>query len=241
MIRLEDVSVTFTPFRRIKISNFLLKEKESNKLSEPFTALNKINLEVKKGDRIALIGENGSGKTTLLRMIAGIYKESYGNIKKGMRIKSLLDKTFIVSTDLPGIYAAKAEYLMHFGSLNRFDQFLEEITIFSGLEDFIDKPMSTYSEGMRVRLLFSILTSPFFKYDCLALDEAIGTADKEFTEKASKRFKSFIAQSNSLIMASHSSKLLRDFCTKGLVLKEGQIIYVGNIDSAIEFYENNYY
>ena len=93
---------------------------------------------------------------------------------------------------------------------------------------------------MRVRLLFSILTSPFFKYECLALDEGIGMADREFNAKASKRFQSFLGQSNTLLMASHSSDLLKEFCTKGLVLKKGNIVYFGDIFEAIKCYENNY-
>lgn len=241
MIKLNDVGITFTPFKPIKLSNLLLGKTDKKNISRPFTALKKINLEIKKGDRIALIGENGSGKSTLLRIIAGIYKQSCGEIYKGMRIKCLLDKSFVVSTDLPGIYAARAEYLLYFGTLRGFNEFLEEIIQFSGLEEFIYRPMSTYSEGMRVRLLFSIITSPFFKYECLALDEAIGTADREFTERAAMRFKSFIGQSNSLVMASHSSDLLRDFCNQGLVLKEGQVLFKGNIEDSINFYENNYY
>ena len=243
MIKLEEISISFTPFKRVKLTDFLLGKKNNGNtdIEKPFTALSKINLKVKEGDRIALIGENGSGKSTLLRIIAGIYKETLGEINKGMRVKCLLDKSFIVSTDLPGVYAAKAEYLMYYGNFEGFNEFLEEIIEFSGLGEFIYKPMSTYSEGMRIRLLFSILTSPFFKYECLALDEAIGTADREFTEKAAKRFKSFIAQSKSLVMASHSSELLKDFCTHGIVLKNGRFLYEGTIDDALNFYEKNYY
>ena len=148
--------------------------------------LDDFNLTINHGDKIGLLGENGAGKSTLLRLISGIYKESSGIIKRGMQVKCLLDKSFLVSTDMAGIYAAKAEYLNYFGSFDGFDDYLEEICKFSGLSDFINKSMASYSDGMRVRLLFSILTSPFFKYDCLVIDEGIGTADKEFNTKASK-------------------------------------------------------
>ena len=238
-ITLENISCSFSCFNRISLRS-LLRRKDIKKYKK-FYALKNLNLTINKGDRIGLIGENGSGKSTLLRLISGIFKQSSGCITRNMSVKCLLDKSFLVSTDLPGIYAARAEYVNYFGSFVGFEDFLEEILEFSGLNEFIYKSMSTYSDGMRVRLLFSILTSPFFKYECLALDEGIGMADREFNTKASKRFQSFLGQSNTLLMASHSSDLLNDFCTKGLVLKKGNIVYFGDIIDAIKFYENNYH
>ncbi len=238
IITLENVSCSFSCFKGISL-NSLLRRKDIKK-DKKFYALENLNLTINKGDKIALIGENGSGKSTLLRLVSGIYKESSGCIIRNMSVKCLLDKSFLVSTDLAGVYAARAEYVNYFGSFVGFENFLEEICEFSGLNEFIYKSMSTYSDGMRVRLLFSILTSPFFKYECLALDEGIGMADREFNAKASKRFQSFLGQSNTLLMASHSSDLLKEFCTKGLVLKKGNIVYFGDIVEAIKCYENNY-
>tara|TARA_B100000989_G_C19474974_1_gene442486 strand:- start:401 stop:1135 length:735 start_codon:yes stop_codon:yes gene_type:complete len=239
-ITLENVSCSFSCFNKISLKS-LLKRKKNLKEFQKFHALKDINLTIDKGDRIGLIGENGSGKSTFLRLVSGIYKQSSGRIIRNMSVKCLLDKSFLVSTDLAGVYAARAEYVSYFGSFVGFEDFLEEICDFSGLGEFIYKSMSTYSDGMRVRLLFSILTSPFFKYECLALDEGIGMADREFNTKASKRFQSFLGQSNTLLMASHSSDLLKDFCTKGLVLKKGYIVFFGNIIDAIKCYENSYH
>ena len=239
-IILNNISCSFSSFNRISLKS-LFKRKKDLKEAKKFLALKNLNLTIYKGDRIGLIGENGSGKSTLLRLISGIYKQSSGDIFRNMSVKCLLDKSFLVSTDLAGVFAARAEYINYFGTFVGFEDFLEEICEFSGLSDFIYKSMSTYSDGMRIRLLFSILTSPFFKYECLALDEGIGMADREFNTKASKRFKSFLGQSNTLLMASHSSDLLKDFCTKGLVLKRGNIVYFGDIIEAINCYENNYH
>ena len=151
----------------------------------------------------------------------------------------MIQKAFITPPDLSGVQAAKAHYLLQHGNLRGFEKFLDEVLDFSGLGDFIRLPIKGYSEGMASRLLFSLLTSG--SYDCLALDEGFGTGDARFFERAQQRMKDFIASAGTLLLASHSDDLLRQFCTRGLVFSEGMIVYDGNLEAALGYYHEQHH
>ena len=146
----------------------------------------------------------------------------------------MLSPSFIVSEVLSGIDSAKAHYLFRYGKLKGFEDYLNDIVEFSGLGDFIALPIKTYSEGMKSRFIFSILT--FDKHEFLALDEGIGTGDNSFYQKAEKRMREFIANSGTLVFASHSPDLLKKFCSRGLVFSCGNIVYDGKLNDALNFY-----
>ena len=146
----------------------------------------------------------------------------------------MLSPSFIVSEVLTGIDSAKAHYLFRYGKMKGFEDYLNDIVEFSGLGDFIALPIKTYSEGMKSRFIFSILT--FDKYEFLALDEGIGTGDNSFYQKAEKRMREFIANSGTLVFASHSTDLLYKFCSRGLVFSCGNIVYDGKLKDALNFY-----
>jgi len=203
-------------------------------------ALCDLNITFGKGERVALIGHNGSGKSSFLKLISGIYTLTSGNMKISVDVYPMLQKSFLTSSELSGIDAAKAHYLLISGTLDGFNQYLDEIINFSGLGDYISLPIKTYSEGMSARLIFSLLTS--FQHDCLAIDEGFGTGDFEFFERAEKRLKSFINSTGTLFLASHSEELLRQFCTRGIVFSHGSIVYDGQLDEALNYYHaNDYY
>ena len=203
-----------------------------------FNVLEKINFNIFKGERYALIGENGSGKTTLLKIISGIYKPSKGSLNSSINVFPLIQKTFLTSEEISGYEAAKAHYYLYGNTKINFEEYLKDIISFSGLEEFIYLPINTYSSGMRTRLMFTLFTS--FTYDCLAMDEGLGTGDDNFIEKANQRLSNFIFNSGNLILASHSENLLRNFCNKGLVMKKGKIVFDGELNEALKFYKKNY-
>jgi len=242
MILLEDVSLSIPIFtnetRQIKkslvnsVTGGLLQRKSAEVTN--ILALKSINCEIKKGERVALIGHNGSGKTSFLKVISGIYFATKGLFKTNDNIFPMIDKSFLTSTELSGLVAAKAQYLMVKKSVKGFDEYLEEIKEFSGIGDFIYLPLKTYSMGMEARLLFSILTS--FTHDCLALDEGFGAGDNDFYEKSEKKMNTFLKTVGTLIFASHSDDLLKRFCTRGLVFEKGTIVFDGTLEDALDFY-----
>ena len=200
-------------------------------------ALSNLNLVINKGERVALIGHNGSGKSCLLRLISGIYKPSSGSIHTEVDVYPMIQKSFLTSDELTGVDAAKAFYLMSRNSKKDYQEYLDEIIEFSGLGSYIYLPIKTYSDGMSARLLFSILTS--FKHDFLVIDEGFGTGDTDFYEKAEKRMKSFIEETGTLILASHSEELLTQFCDRGIVLSKGSLVFDGPLSHSLSFYHQD--
>ena len=202
-------------------------------------ALDNISLTIMRGERVGLIGHNGSGKSSFLRLISGIYLPTSGNIEISVDVYPMLQKTFLTSSELSGIDACKAHYLLENHSLIGFDNFLNEIIEFSGLGSYIALPIKTYSEGMSARLIFSILTSS--PHDCLAIDEGFGTGDADFYDRAQKRMQQFMDSAATLFLASHSEELLRQFCYRGIVFSHGSIVYDGPLDKALNYYHTNDY
>ena len=222
-----------------KFINITGGELSESKTGTSIIALNKINLTIMHGERIALIGHNGSGKSSFLRLISGIYLPTNGKLNISMNVYPMLQKTFLTSTELTGIDACKAHYLLWKHSLDGFDDFLNDITDFSGLGEYIALPLKTYSEGMNARLIFSILTSS--PHDCLAIDEGFGTGDADFFERAELRMKKFMDSAATIFLASHSEELLQQFCMRGLVFSHGSIVYDGPLDSALNYYHTHDY
>ena len=250
IIKLENVSLKI-PIHYVKKRKFtkIFIEKTidsviggrlyKNKQKTTIDALKNIDLTIMNGERVALIGHNGSGKSSFLRLISGIYFPTSGKLTKNVEVYPMLQKTFLTSEELSGVDASKAYYLMINNNLKGFADFLKDIVSFSGLGSFIHLPIKTYSEGMCARLIFSILTS--YPKECLAIDEGFGTGDADFFEKAQKRLQSFMDSSTTLILASHSEILLKEFCLRGIVFNKGSIVYDGPLDQALNFYHTDDY
>ena len=197
-------------------------------------ALRGVSCTIAHGDRVALIGHNGAGKSTFLRLISGIYMPTSGSFWAGSSVFPMIQKSFVTGSELSGSQAVKGHYLLHNGNLRGFSAFHDEIVEFSELGDFIHLPMKGYSEGMAARLLFALLTSG--SHECLALDEGFGAGDARFFERAQVRLAKFIDAAGTLILASHSDSLLKQFCTRGLVFNQGQIVFDGDLDDSLLYY-----
>lgn len=200
------------------------------------SALKDVNCKIYHGERIGLIGHNGAGKSTFLRVISGIYTPTSGSFVSRCKVSPMLQKNFITSMDLSGLQAVKGHYLLANNSLRGFDAFLRDIVEFSGLGDYIHLPLKGYSDGMRARLMFALITSS--SHECLAVDEGLGAGDTSFTKKARKRMRQFVESTGTLIMATHSEALMRQFCTRGLVFSEGSIVYDAPLEEALSFYSH---
>ena len=197
-------------------------------------ALKNITCSISHGERIGLIGHNGAGKSTFLRVVSGIYTPTSGSFVSRCRVSPMLQRSFKTSIDLSGLQAVKAHYLLANNSMKGFNAYLADIVEFSGLGDYIHLPMKGYSDGMRARLMFALITS--CSHDCLAVDEGFGAGDMGFFKRARKRMQSFIKAAGTLILATHSDVLMRQFCTRGLVFSQGSIICDAPLDEALSFY-----
>ena len=128
----------------------------------------------------------------------------------------------------------KAHYLLVHGNLRGFEAFQEDVVTFAGLGDFIHLPLKTYSQGMAARLLFAVLTSG--SHDCLAMDEGFGAGDNDFYDRAQERLERFLDTAGTLLLASHTERLLKRFCSRGLVFRAGRIVFDGQLNDALAFY-----
>jgi ABC-type polysaccharide/polyol phosphate transport system ATPase subunit len=200
-------------------------------------ALRGVTCSINHGERVALIGHNGAGKTTFLRLVSGIYYATSGYFRASCPVFPMIQKSFITGAELSGVQAVKGHFLLMHRHLRGFDQYLKDIVEFSELGDFIHLPMKGYSEGMSARLLFALLTSGC--HDCLALDEGFGAGDARFFERAQKRLEQFIHSAGTLILASHSDGLLRQFCQRGLVFSQGQIVFDGPLEESLSYYHEH--
>lgn len=199
-------------------------------------ALNNINLTIKKGERIALIGHNGSGKTTLLRVLANIFKPTSGKII-GEFFEPLLNRSFMVNEEHTGLIAIKAHFYYKKKNIKLpYKDYEKKIIDESGLGSYINVPLRTYSSGMAERLQFCLATSTNEK--AIAIDEGFGTADKAFTEYATKKIDSFLGSIETLVLASHSEEILNQLCLRGIVMESGIILYDGDLKNALDFYKS---
>ena len=201
-----------------------------------FRALENISLEIKKGEVIGIMGANGSGKSTLLRVIAGIYAPDEGLVNVQGRITLLAGIGTGFQQDLTGrenIYLTGSIY----GYSKREISDLEnEIIEFSGIHDFIDRPIRTYSAGMRARLGFAIVSN--LEPDILLLDEVMSVGDAEFRKKSREKIEELINGEATVIIVSHSKSIIKGICDRIFAIDKGRIVTDGKIESAFEFYDS---
>ena len=185
-------------------------------------ALDGIDLEIREGERIGLTGHNGSGKSTLLRVLAGVYEPTGGRLEVHGRVASLLDISIGMDVEASGLENIFLKGLLLGFSRNDIQKKVEEIMDFSGLGEYIDMPVRTYSSGMVMRLAFSIATS--IEADILLMDEWLSVGDADFVKKAEDRLKSLIHRTPILVIASHSKEVLQEVCSRVMRLEGGKIV-----------------
>jgi len=200
-----------------------------------FNALSNINIEIKKGDSLGILGKNGSGKSTLLKIIAGVTKPSDGRITVTGRIAPLIELGAGFHPELTG-----RENVYLNGSIlgiKRKDMKIlySEIVKFAQLQDFMDQPIKFYSSGMYMRLAFAVAVAE--TPDILLVDEILAVGDTKFQQKCLARMKEFKRKGSTMIMVSHSMGQLLSHCETGLVLDHGKQLFYGNIKEAVELYK----
>jgi ABC-2 type transport system ATP-binding protein/lipopolysaccharide transport system ATP-binding protein len=198
-------------------------------------ALEHIDLEVHRGERLGLIGPNGAGKTTLLRVMAGILEPSLGDVEVQGAVAAMFDLGLGIEAEATGVENILVRGMLLGHSRKEMRERVEAIAEFSGLGDRIAHPVRTYSTGMRARLAFSIVTA--IHPEILLIDEGIGTADAAFTAKAEARLGEFVDRAGIVILASHADGLLRKFCTQGVVIERGRLLFHAGIEEALAFYQ----
>ncbi len=228
-IIINDASVSFPIFnvKTYSLKNRIIKSVMGNITSNNhdkivhIDALKNINLQIKSGERIGVIGGNGSGKSTFLRLCSRIYEPSTGTININGNISSLINVNIGIDPESTGRENIKLRLVMLGYNNDQINELINQIIEFTELNQFIDLPFYTYSTGMQMRLAFA--TSTFIKPEILIMDEWLATGDKDFQEKAEKKLNSIIENSKILILASHSKDLILKTCSRVIWLENGHI------------------
>lgn len=204
------------------------------KLYSEFWALRDAQFEVKKGETFGIVGQNGSGKSTLLQIIAGTLRPTSGQVHTNGRIAAILELGAGFNPEFSGIENARLNAAIIGVSEAEFRKTLPEIIEFSGLGDFINKPVKTYSSGMYVRLAFSVSIS--LKPDILIIDEALAVGDARFQRKCFRKLESLKSSGVTILLVSHSMESVVSHCDRALFLEQGQVQMIGEPKLVVNTY-----
>ena len=196
--------------------------------------LKDINLTIKNGEAVALIGVNGSGKSTLLKLMTKIIYPTKGEIVTNGKLTSLLELGAGFHPDFSGrenIYFNASIFGL---TKKQIDARLEEIIEFSELRDFIDNPVRTYSSGMFMRLAFAVAIN--VDADILLVDEILSVGDQHFQEKCLNKMKELKAQGKTMVFVTHSLGSARELCDRAVWLNKGRIQLDGDVNEVIDEY-----
>lgn len=199
---------------------------------EVVRALDGIDLRLRDGDRLALVGPNGAGKTTLIRTLAGIYEPTHGALEVvGTRVP-MFDIGLGLDEESTGYENIYIRGLILGLSAREIDAKVEEVAEYSELGKYLEMPIRTYSEGMRLRLFFAIAVA--VEGDVILMDEWIAVGDAAFRRKTHERLREKVYRSGIVVLASHDTSLLREICNLGLFLEGGRVRRFGPLDDVLE-------
>jgi len=184
-------------------------------------ALNNINLTIRDGERVGLIGHNGAGKTTLLRVLSGAYDPTEGDLKVEGYLSSFTDITLGMDPEASGLDNIIFRCVFMGMGFAEAQAKAPEIAEFSELGEYLKLPVRTYSTGMFVRLAFAIATS--VRPEILIMDEMIGAGDVNFLEKAQARIHELLEHARILVLASHDPTVLQAFCDRVIWMDHGEM------------------
>ncbi|MEM1333312.1 MAG: ATP-binding cassette domain-containing protein [Actinomycetota bacterium] len=197
-------------------------------------AVRDVSFDVRVGEAVGIVGSNGSGKSTLLRAIAGLQSLASGSIRVRGEV-SLLGVGAALKPSLSGRRNVVLGGLALGLDEHEVEDQLPEIVEFSGLGDAINRPLLTYSSGMRARLAFSISTLRI--PDILLIDEALAVGDKDFREKSLQRLGEIRAEAGTIIMVTHNLSEIRQSCDRALWIDDGVLLRDGPVADVLDDYE----
>ncbi len=213
----------------------MFSSKKTSTLNEEFWALQDINFEINKGDRVGIIGRNGAGKSTLLKILSRIVKPTTGSIEYYGRMASLLE----VGTGFHGDLSGRENIYLN-GSIlgmskHEIDAKFDEIVAFSEVEKFLDTPVKRYSSGMYVRLAFAV--AAHLETEILIVDEVLAVGDAAFQKKCIGKMNEISnKEGKTILFVSHSMQSVQKICNTGIFLQKGKIIEQNTIDKIVNRY-----
>ena len=214
------------------LKEYLIKFVRRDLKYDEFWALRDVDFQIKKGERLGVLGLNGSGKSTLLKVVSGVLKPTVGSVQTRGVLAPLLELGAGFHSEYTGreniyLYGAVLGYSKEF-----LDEKFDEIVDFSGLGEFIEVPIKNYSSGMK----FSIAT--IVEPDILILDEVLSVGDKKFRTKSERKIMSMFEKGVTVLFVSHSLEQVCRLCDKAIILDSGVLVAKGPVDKVARIYKN---
>jgi len=235
-ISFKNVSKSYPLFYQKTLKEFFQALFTQKKTIEKVEALKNINLSIKKGETVGVIGKNGAGKSTFLKLIAGVSYPTSGKVNIYGKVVPLIELGAGFHPELSG----KENIFLNGVILGMDERYLvkkfSEIVSFSEIPmDFIFTPVKYYSSGMFMRLAFSVAV--FSKPEILLVDEILAVGDIAFQKKCLNKMNEFKKQKVTIVFVSHSMEQVKNFCDKVIYLKEGRVEYEGEVEEGVKKYE----
>ena len=235
-IVLEHIGLAF-PRHRVGLKSvvrWMQRRMGKDATIEPFVALKDVNIKVKKGEILGVIGKNGSGKSTLLRVMSGIYQPDEGKAMASGPVNLLSNVRIGFNGNLSGRENAYLYGSILGHSRQTMDSLMQSIIEFAELEAFIDEPLRTYSSGMQARLGLSVASA--VQPEILLIDEVLAVGDEGFKERSRERIKSMVQDAATVVIVSHNLNYQKQVCDRMLLMEAGEVIAEGTPDEVIALY-----
>ena len=204
------------------------------KYHKDFYSLRDINLEIKKGEVLGIVGVNGAGKSTLLKIIAGVTTPTQGSIKVNGTINAILELGSAMNAEMSGLDNIKFSLRLNEIQAN-FNKLVDEIIEFADIGEHIHQPVKTYSSGMKARLGFAVAT--ITEPDILIVDEVLAVGDALFQRKCYAKIEQLFKDGKTVIFVSHSAQSVIQFCSRAVLLYDREIILEGTPKKVTDFYQ----
>lgn len=196
--------------------------------------LDNINLTVGHGEVVGIIGKNGAGKSTLMKLVAGITFPTEGEITVNGKIGSLINLGAGFYPNYTGRQNIYYKGIIMGMKEVEIDNIIDEIVEFADIGEYFDLPLKTYSSGMAARLGFALAI--FSNPDILIIDEVFAVGDKDFRQKSFKKTKEMFESGKSILFSSHSDNQIRQFCNRVIYIRDGQIVFDGDVSEGLRIY-----
>lgn len=235
-VKVDSVSIKFNLSKEKvdTLKDYVIKFLKREIQYDEFWALEDISFELKKGERLGILGLNGAGKSTLLKIIAGVYEPTEGTVEKQGILAPMLE----LGAGFDPQYTGRENVFLYGSVLGLSRSFLEEkydeIVEFSELKKFMDVPLKNYSSGMKTRLGFAIAT--VVEPDILILDEVLSVGDAKFRKKSEKRVLDMFDKGVTVLFVSHSLDQVIRLCDKAIILEKGKVIAFGDTEKVAKIY-----
>ncbi|RKI88671.1 ABC transporter ATP-binding protein [Parablautia intestinalis] len=234
-LEVQHVSIDYRDLTHMSLAKSLRKGEVRR--ANVVRAVNNISFSVNQGEILGIVGRNGSGKTTLLRSVAGIFQPDEGVIDTHGNRVSLMAIGIGFNANNTGRENILKSGMLLGCKMSYIKEHMDEIIEFSELGDFIDRPVRTYSSGMYSKLSFAV--TAILDTDIMLVDEVLSVGDEKFRKKSFKKMEQLMQSDRTVLIVSHATNTLEQFCNRVLWINDGQFMMIGETDTVLAAYNES--